>query len=169
MKITLKNIKYFPSLSEETHCFSATIYVDGVKAGEASNHGHGGSTEVHPRSLFEKLQAYGATLPRLPLGEGLKDQDGKPATYAQDAESIINDLLEDYLDEKDFKKLLAGHVVFTRTGQSSIYKSNKLPKEALAAHLADPALPSKIGDCDKILNLLPFDEALRLFRAGCSA
>ena len=42
MLITLKNIKVHPDMSEETHCFSATIYVDGKKAGFVKNEGRGG-------------------------------------------------------------------------------------------------------------------------------
>ena len=48
MEITSKNISHNERLSEETNCFSATIYIDGKKAGEASNHGHGGPTMIHP-------------------------------------------------------------------------------------------------------------------------
>ena len=42
MKITLKNVKVHRDLSEETLCFSASIYLDGKKAGTVSNRGCGG-------------------------------------------------------------------------------------------------------------------------------
>jgi hypothetical protein len=42
VKLTLKNIKEHPDMSEETNCFSATIYVDGKKAGFVKNEGRGG-------------------------------------------------------------------------------------------------------------------------------
>ena len=41
-KITVKNLKHAAFASEETHCFEATVYVDGVKFCKASNDGHGG-------------------------------------------------------------------------------------------------------------------------------
>ncbi len=63
MEITLKNISHNERLSEETNCFSATIYIDGKNAGEASNHGHGGPTMIHPRELEQKINAYTKTLP----------------------------------------------------------------------------------------------------------
>jgi hypothetical protein len=46
-RVTLKNFKHNARLSEETECFSATVYVDGVRMAEATNRGHGGATMVH--------------------------------------------------------------------------------------------------------------------------
>jgi len=63
MNITLKNIKHIPRLSEETECFTASIYIDGVKKGEASNRGCGGCTDIHPRELAESIHNYAKTLP----------------------------------------------------------------------------------------------------------
>ena len=51
--ITVKNVKIIQSMSEETLCFTATIYENGIKIGEASNRGYGGNTDIHlddPRS-----------------------------------------------------------------------------------------------------------------------
>lgn len=42
MNIELKNIKIHQDMSDETNCFSATIYVDGKKAGTVRNDGRGG-------------------------------------------------------------------------------------------------------------------------------
>lgn len=39
---TLKNLKVCEWASEETTCFTATMYVDGKRVGEVSNDGHGG-------------------------------------------------------------------------------------------------------------------------------
>ena len=42
MKIEIKNVKYSAFTSQETHCFQATVYVDGKKAFITGNDGHGG-------------------------------------------------------------------------------------------------------------------------------
>ena len=42
MKLELKKIKYCKWMSEETHCYSAVVYVDGKATIEVSNEGHGG-------------------------------------------------------------------------------------------------------------------------------
>lgn len=45
MKYTLKNVKFHEEMSEETNCFSATIYCYGKKIGTVQNSGTGGSHE----------------------------------------------------------------------------------------------------------------------------
>lgn len=45
MKIELRNIRTNSALSDETTCYSATLYIDGKRAGEVMNHGHGGCDE----------------------------------------------------------------------------------------------------------------------------
>ena len=46
MALTLKNLKHFAAGSQETYCFTATVYLDGKKVGTAENDGHGGETIV---------------------------------------------------------------------------------------------------------------------------
>lgn len=48
MKIEIRNLKIMRSLSEETTAYTATIYVDGKPAFDASNHGHGGCDFYRP-------------------------------------------------------------------------------------------------------------------------
>lgn len=43
----LRRVRTNRALSEETTCFSADIVADGVKIGEASNHGTGGPNDWH--------------------------------------------------------------------------------------------------------------------------
>ncbi len=46
-RVTLKSFKPIKSMSEETVCFTANVYLDGKLIGEAANEGHGGCTFVH--------------------------------------------------------------------------------------------------------------------------
>ena len=48
MKLSVKNVKYAAFNSEETLCFRCTVYVDGKRAFEASNDGHGGPNSYTP-------------------------------------------------------------------------------------------------------------------------
>jgi hypothetical protein len=43
MQLSLKSLKIHADMSEETTCFSATIYANGKKAGTVRNEGRGGS------------------------------------------------------------------------------------------------------------------------------
>lgn len=98
MNITLKNIKHIPRLSEETECFTASIYIDGVKKGEASNRGCGGNTDIHPRELAESIHDYAKTLPPLYL------RWDPSLPYPQSGETIIEDLIYTHLRNKRKQK-----------------------------------------------------------------
>lgn len=46
MELTLKCVSINKQMSDETICFSATVYIDGKRAGTAHNRGCGGPTSV---------------------------------------------------------------------------------------------------------------------------
>lgn len=52
MEIALKHISINNRMSEETTCFTASLYIDGVLAGMANNSGKGGCTMVHGANKF---------------------------------------------------------------------------------------------------------------------
>ena len=102
MEITLKNVKINTAFSEETICFTADVYVDGVKTAYARNHGHGGCTSIdHFDNPIAKLtlkiaEAYCKALPPVP-SEFF--EDGLP----MDLEMLIDELV-DAEDKKKFDK-----------------------------------------------------------------
>ena len=53
-KLELKNISYYERGSEETPCYNATVYVNGFKAIEVSNDGHGGCDRQHTYPEMQK-------------------------------------------------------------------------------------------------------------------
>jgi hypothetical protein len=65
LDVTLKNLKTYPKLSEETLAFSASVYIDGKKVGEASNRGHGEPVLVHwfENETRKNFEAWLDTLP----------------------------------------------------------------------------------------------------------
>ena len=52
-KLEVKNISHYARGSEETPCYNATVYINGKKAIEVSNEGHGGSDrqDTYPEML----------------------------------------------------------------------------------------------------------------------
>lgn len=162
MKVELKNVKYIASMSEETHCFTATIYIDGVKAGEVSNRGQGGPNGYSRNGVEEKLNAYGKTLP--PHISEYKDEQGKTIEIPIDADIIIGDLMNAHLAEKELKRSLSKRILFTKLGEAGVYQTSTLSKEVMAKYLQQPeALRKQLKQSDKILNLLPFAEALKIY------
>jgi len=65
VKVELKNLKIHRDMSQETTCFSATLYIDNVKVGEASNTGRGGNNMVRmvDFKLQRKFEDYCRSLP----------------------------------------------------------------------------------------------------------
>jgi hypothetical protein len=103
MKVELKSFKYFAQMSEETNCFHAQLYLDGKKAGTCENRGHGGPTDYSIsdptiRSIFE---AYAKGLP--PVSTDIPGHG--PFTFNMNAESLIDQLVEEHLKKKDEMRL----------------------------------------------------------------
>ncbi|TAM96680.1 MAG: hypothetical protein EPN39_13195 [Chitinophagaceae bacterium] len=104
MKIELKNIHYSEQLSEETAAFSASLYINGYKAGTVSNQGHGGATNYTPfnekgRQLIKEAKAYCKSLPPEKYTVG-----GEEHQLDMNLELYMDNLLTDYLKEKDLQQ-----------------------------------------------------------------
>lgn len=161
MQIELKNLKYAAFASEETLCFNATVYIDGVKAGTADSDGKGGATRIEPRALEEQLNAHAKTLP---LGTFSEAAGG--GTFEQDAESLLNDLVNAALALKDYKKLITTRLVWTRTDKPGIFQSKKHSIAQIQHWLTIGKLEAQIPCCKQLLNGLPEAEGFALFMAS---
>ena len=164
MKIELRNIKHAAFASEETYCFSATVYVDGKKAGSARNAGKGGATDVWPPELEARLNAYAATLPYIDIGPVA--HCGAAMEIRQTAETLIDDLLGDWLLERDLKRALSSRVLFVRGGM--VLQTAAMNKKALDWNLRSQDLASRLR-ADSILNLLPWNEAVAAYKKALPA
>jgi hypothetical protein len=159
MQIELRHLKIVHRLSQETVCFTASLFLDGQPAGTVSNRGNGGGHEYSDWDAASRLDAYALTLPRrlFPPEWALGD-------YAQTADSLIDDLVTDHQTRADLAKLLKTRVLFTGT-DGKLRQTRTFKAEELQRLLPD--LTSKPpADWQRILNTLPFDEALAIFRAA---
>ena len=155
--LQLKAIQHAAFQSQETHCYSANLYVDGKLAATVGNEGHGGCDYQYPKdkALFDK-----ALLDVVQI-KGYRDWDSPYDAL----ESWCCNQVNDYLAAKDLKRLLSKRVLFTEPGMPGIYQTqcakNKATKERwLELYEREQAR----GDKKQILNLLPFDTALKLFK-----
>jgi hypothetical protein len=103
MKIELKNIHHSEQLSEETNAFSANLYINGIKAGVASNRGNGGPTDYYPandkgRQLIKEAEDYCKTLP-----PHVFEMDGVKHSIDMNLEMHIDNLLVLHLQQKDLR------------------------------------------------------------------
>jgi len=159
MKIELKNVKHAAFASQETCCFEASIYIDGVKRGTVRNDGHGGSHEFHPWQVATEMNAYAKTLPARTGSIG----DGRTHTYDMDAETLVDDQMTRWFIAKDIKKATTGKIGFMR-GDSMMTVGPYTP-ERLAQILSTPSLIEDFKlkhKPDHILNLMSPDDAIEL-------
>jgi len=155
MKIELKAIQHNSKLSQETYCFSAVVYIDGVRAGAANNAGTGGANSYDPPALWARLEEYAKTLPAI-KSHGM--------TLKVDADMLILDLVTDWLLEKDLRSMLAKRIGFTQNTCEELQFTKALKPAQLADLLRDEAgLRKSLKDVKEILNLMPFDQALKIW------
>ena len=100
MKIELKSIKFSEAMSEETNAFTANLYINGKKVGYCKNQGHGGCTDYNAdspedRKTIADAETYCKALPKIKW---------KTMEFDQSLESVIDQLLEDWLKAKETKK-----------------------------------------------------------------
>ena len=168
-KYSLKAFKYAKFASHETNCFSATVCYDGKAVGHAENDGQGGSTIVH-------LNEYGRGIPAVvaanKAGGWVEATEANVGKKAPDSlEEIVDALVEDLLTakwveqkKKKVAKDLATTVIFTKKGDKpdeyrTLAKKFATPAETLAAA---SIIHTKIANVDKVLNLLPFEDAFKM-------
>ena len=166
MKIELKNIKYFEFASHETSCYQATIHIDGKKVGTVENDGHGGTDMVHPWSVAQQIDAYAATLPVVVCSFN-DPETGKPAEMSQNHETIFNDILTDWLHAKDLKRAMSKRILFTKE-DGRIYETKSMPAPDLKWQLTNQPKLQDALKATAILNLMPFDQALKTYRQGAA-
>jgi hypothetical protein len=111
-RITLKNFKHAKFASEETQCFGAAVYFDGIKIGDASNDGHGGATFLYPDA--DKHQLVGAAEM---YACSLLEERGFDPPLVQ----IIDQLVEQQLVRKDvasrYRRAIKTKVLFLKDGE----------------------------------------------------
>lgn len=151
MKIEIRNVKYAKFASQETECFQATVLIDGKVVGQVSNEGHGGNNMYYPHSVETTLDEHAKTLPPCQTQYGPLEMS---------ADLIIGDLFTQWLLAKDLKTALKTRVLFVRDGK--LLQTKKYPKEQVARIANTPELALQLK-AEKVLNSLPFDEALSIY------
>ena len=160
MNITLKNIKHNENLSEETHCFSATVYLDGKAAFGVKNAGHGGADDYYA--------VRGGTKYPHELVAEIDNELGKEKVYSGEdgfppmdncLEFVVCDLVNDYLTDKEIKRCLK-KVCYAKEGSVYTAKHPATP-EAIKAYEAAPWFKEK--NCT-MLNGLRIEDVRPFFK-----
>ena len=164
-KIEVKNITHYARGSEETPCYNATVYINGKKAVEVSNDGHGGSDrqDVWHESGFNLnainewcIKTYGKK-----THSYNSNGEKKSFTYDYDLESLCQDALYDWLDSKALKKDFKNKYLFLEDGKLMAYKKSPKDTDVTFKQFFEKEHPKNI-----CLNFLPFEKALELYKGG---
>ena len=157
MKIELKSIQYAKFSSEETNCYTANLYIDGRKIGSVGNDGHGGPDHFHgDRAAFAAADDWCKA--NLPKWTG---HDGTPCDT--DLEFYCGQLVDAWLVARDLRTAFRTKVVMRDPADGNLYTIKHRGRIEATIDGIGKRHPGAV-----ILNTLPFDEALTLFRAATS-
>jgi len=163
MKLELKAIKHTSWASYETHCFQAALYVEGKPVAVVGNDGQGGCDYEydHPkckadyRATMKAVHDYFKSLPKEPSEWS---EDG----FAQSLEFWCADQVNEFLSVRELKRKFKSHVLYQRKGTGALYQTKYHPTVTKGEWIID----KQAGMTRRILNDMPFDEALALWKAS---
>jgi len=152
MKLELKNIKHTSWASEETHCYQASLYVDGKPVAIVSNDGHGGADRDYPHPKFKgdyraqmrDVSRYFSGLRRTAVTEW------SPEGMEQCLEFWCADQVNDWLSARELKSKLRKEFLFQFADRVGVF--------------AHKTRPSRAAGVAVVLNDMPFDEALSIWK-----
>ena len=119
----LKNLSHNATFSEETHCFRASVYINGKRMFTASNRGCGGANEYSPsdfktgKEAFEEAmslareEARQYTLKKIELGEDLQWAIDDERLKDELIDWLIADLINEQLTLKEMRKTMKKKVI----------------------------------------------------------
>lgn len=149
MKITVKNLKIMEELSEETLCFSATVYVDGKRAFRAKNGGHGGCNMYLPiepyaesRQILARAEKYAKSLPGF-----YSEKYPELGEIPMDLDIVLDDAINSYQQDKAMRSHMRNSWVAMGSdiGDGQMLKwSKKYSREAVQQYLDSKYPDSKI-------------------------
>jgi hypothetical protein len=136
MKLNLKAIKFYESMSEETNCFQGKLYINNKYVADVKNTGQGGNTDVYP---IDKLS--GMIIQN--TNEWLASQPKKKSIefdfeYHRNIESEVDDLFADWLQvkmDKKFQKEMDKGIMY---GNKYHYKMTYWKNMSITAMLNNP-------------------------------
>lgn len=107
--LQLKSVRIYELMSEETVCFSASLYLDGVLVGSARNHGHGAANEYDIKPKFRKAwDEFEKFCEAQPPCESEYSSGGIP----MDVDLFIGLMLEQWQERQGLIKLCRKGIVF---------------------------------------------------------
>jgi len=180
----LKNLSHNVTFSEETHCFRASVYINGKRMFSVSNGGNGGPNFYSPsdfgkgKEAFDEAMAIAReeakqyTLKKIELGEDLQWAidafgDGKSDELI---DWLITDLINEQLTLKEMRKTLKKKVaVYDPKSNDILHLGRDKPTDEILekykAHFVLQRTDKNAKDW-VWLNMIPESEAYKYWRTA---
>ena len=180
--IELKNLSHNVTFSEETHCFKASIYINGKRMFSASNGGNGGPNFYSPsdfntsKEAFEEAmliareEARQYTLKKIELGEDLQWAIDDERLKDELIDWLIADLINEQLTLKEMRKTLKKKVaVYDPKSNDILHLGKDKPTDEILKkyknHFATKSDEKNVKDW-VWLNTIPEAEAYKYWRTA---
>ena len=178
-EITLKKVEYSMRNSRDSHCFGAAVYLDGKAFCDARDDGWGGETiyetsyndDSGRRELNFREQQIAVDARIAVIDAALLERDGFKSHGRADGSTftipnncfdyIICELVNTWLVSKDLKKLLRKRFVWQRANGE--VRECQRRKEHVVSEMVE--VMAKTEPTSKLLNAMPFEDALKIYRA----
>jgi len=184
----LKNLSHNPSFSEETHCFRASVYINGKRMFSVSNRGNGESNYYEPLAhggldhhLLEKgreefgeamalarEEAKQYTLKKIDMGEDLQwaiDRFGNGESNEL-IDWLISDLINEQLTLKEMRKVLKKKVAIYEPKHNAISVFTTQPTDENIEALRSRHHTDETNEGWVWLNVIPEPEAYKYWRVA---
>ena len=163
--LEVKNISHYARGSEETPCYNATVYINGKRAIEVSNDGHGGMDRqdtypnIEERCLVQQANEWCIKKYGKKTHKYMSNGEEKSFEIEMDLEHVCQDALYDWLDKKTLKKDLNAKFLCQEDKELFAYKKPKGYDEDEFKSVLRNRHPK--ATC---LNFIPFEDALKLYK-----
>jgi len=166
----LKSIKFNAHFTRETHCFSATVHLDGKAVMKVENDGNGGAHNYYPvhgqsRESFKTMFDEACDSAYESLDDSVREEYkslliNNPYAKSTALEWVITELLNEHLCLKDMRRLLKSKVAVFDESDGKIYQYSCKPTEENLTFLKKETAAEQCV----FLNDLPEHEAMVYWR-----
>lgn len=156
LKVELRRVICDVRLYKDSFPFRAELWIDGVQYGTVENDNNGGEPIFRNREGEMKLREYAKTLPNIRYVGG-----GSVFQYPASADTIVSDLLTEWIVTQDLKKDMRLKWLYTIKGNNlQVFNISKTK-----LHTAEAFLLAHNGKVEHLLNHMEPLEAAKLMLA----
>jgi len=172
--IELKNIDFNPHFTRETHCFRATVYLDGKRVMKVENDGNGGAHNYYPfhgqsKESFRTMLDDSCKEAYESLSDDIRERyksilEKGNHNLSFSLDYVITELVNEHLCLKEMRKTLKSKVTIFDKNDGKVYLYKMKPLAPNIEYLKSIIAEKNEGESYVWLNELPEHEAMVYWR-----